>query len=44
MLDAESYPKAFIKHGALRIEFENARWDSAAEEVVASVKITLGDK
>lgn len=38
MLDAVTYPKAFVKIGGLRIEFENA--SLIGDQVVAAVKIS----
>jgi methionyl-tRNA formyltransferase len=37
MLDAETYPRAYLDHGAFRLEFSNARRDG--DEVVAEVRI-----
>lgn len=42
MLDGEGYPKAFIRHGNLRIEFEEAELN--ANELTAKVRITGGGK
>jgi methionyl-tRNA formyltransferase len=42
MLDADSYPKAFIKVGNLRLEFTRA--SRKADNLIADVKITLQDQ
>ncbi len=39
MLDADTYPKAFIRHGDLKIEFTQADLDESGE-LIARVKIT----
>lgn len=42
MLDAETYPHAFIQHGNLRIEFTNAEINDG--EIMASVRIVERNK
>lgn len=42
MLDAEGYPKAFIKYGDLKLEFNRAKL--TADGIVADVKITEMNK
>lgn len=41
MLDADTYPRAFIHHGNLRLEFSDAHLDGA--ELSARVVITVGE-
>jgi methionyl-tRNA formyltransferase len=43
MLDADTYPKAFINHGNIKLEFSQANIDSDTE-LNAQVKITFRDK
>ena len=40
MLDAEGYPRAFLRHGDLRLELSGS--SRHADQVVANVTITLG--
>lgn len=42
MLDAESYPPAFIRHGGRRYEFSHAAMRDG--DVIAQVKIVPGDE
>lgn len=42
MLDADSYPSAFVEHGDYRINFRKARLDS--DRVIAEVEIKLQNK
>ena len=41
MLDAASYPHAFVDHGVFRLEFRNVRWAAKRDSIIADVKVDI---